>query len=123
MIESLTPRERQVYEAIVANGSVPHGTRREVARRLRMSANCLSVLLAKVRAKTGAPFQPKRPGKQRDQEKIKSIKTPRLAHSEPMADEEPAETPGQARERVRREIAAGQRCPRCHLLLPHEGCV
>lgn len=37
--------------------------------------------------------------------------------------DEDDETPREARARVADDLAAGRRCPRCHLLLPHDDCL
>jgi len=53
MIASLTPRERQVYEALGAGGHRPIRAAAEVAALLGLTVSCVYAHLTAVRRKTG----------------------------------------------------------------------
>jgi len=104
-LDSLTELQRQVYEAIIAPGvPVPWGSRAAIASRLGITTNTLMVLTAKVRLKLGLRKSTARRPKER---RVLGV-----------CPHDIQETPEQARARVRRELESGQRCRRCHLLLP-----
>jgi len=97
VIASLTPYQRKVYDNLIAENRPCGETRCEIAQRLGMTVNCMTVLLAKVRRKLTLKARRGRP---------------------PVTDLDRERWDRLARDMVRRQVDAGQRCPRCHLLLP-----
>lgn len=123
MIPPLTPRERQIYDSIVAAVSRETGVSAEdIAGISRDVCVTLARRMAAWRLKeAGLTYSAiAREFGGRHHSAIAYL----VATFDPKAtvicapDGEVVETPAEARARVDRDIAAGLRCPACHLLIP-----
>lgn len=115
VIATFTPLQRKVYDNLIVDDRPCGETRAQIAARIGVTVNCMTVLLAKVRDRLG--LNPPRGNPKHD---VRGNRVTRKRCSVPATfhHEETTETPAQARERVRQELAAGQRCSRCWLILP-----
>ncbi len=134
MIPLLTPRERQVYEAVIAQVSDCLGfaasdiegpartpklvAARRVAIRLLRERGLTFVAIGKAlgnRHHSSVKFL----AESDDAAGLVKIYMTKIVDVEPATGiDEDNETPREARARVARELAAGLRCPACHLLRP-----